>query len=136
MAVLVERKLWAARVAAGSFILIDRKESKLSGNGVVEITDANFQAEVLDSDVPVIVDFWAAWCGPCRMVAPIVEEIAGEYAGRVKVGKLNVDDNKETASKYGIMSIPTILLFENGNIAKQVVGALPKSALLKELGLE
>ena len=102
----------------------------------MEITDANFQAEVLDSDVPVIVDFWAAWCGPCRMVAPIVEEIASEYAGRVKVGKLNVDDNKQTASQYGIMSIPTILMFENGNIAKQVVGALPKSALLKELGLE
>lgn len=108
----------------------------MSGNDVLEITDANFQTEVLDSDTPVIVDFWAAWCGPCRMVGPIVEEIAGEYAGRVKVGKLNVDDNKETASKYGIMSIPTILLFENGNIAKQVVGAMPKSALLKELGLE
>lgn len=102
---------------------------------VIEVSDADFQAEVLDSDKPVIVDFWAAWCGPCRMVGPILEELAGEVSGRIKVAKLNVDENRETATKYGIMSIPTILLFENGGVAKQVVGAMPKSALISELGL-
>lgn len=102
---------------------------------VIEVTDANFQAEVLDADVPVIVDFWAAWCGPCRMVGPIVEEIAKDQEGKLKVAKLNVDENRETATKYGIMSIPTILLFEKGSIAKQVVGAMPKNALVQELGL-
>lgn len=107
----------------------------MSADTVVEVSDANFQAEVLDSELPVIVDFWAAWCGPCRMVGPIVEEIAKEYTGKVKVAKLNVDDNKETATKYGIMSIPTILMFEKGDISKQVVGAMPKSALIKELGI-
>jgi len=102
---------------------------------IIEVTDANFQSEVLDSDVPVIVDFWAAWCGPCRMVGPIVEEIAEDQAGKVKVMKLNVDENRETATKYGIMSIPTILLFDKGAVSKQVVGAMPKSALVQELGL-
>lgn len=102
---------------------------------ILEVTDANFQGEVLDSDVPVIVDFWAAWCGPCRMVGPIVEEIAKDQAGKVKVAKLNVDENRETATKYGIMSIPTILLFDKGAVAKQVVGAMPKNALVQELGL-
>lgn len=107
----------------------------MSADAVIEVSDADFQAEVLDSDLPVIVDFWAAWCGPCRMVGPIVEEIAKEYSGKVKVAKLNVDDNKETATKYGIMSIPTILKFDKGEIAKQVVGAMPKNALIKELGI-
>ena len=102
---------------------------------VLEVTDENFKSEVLESEVPVIVDFWAAWCGPCRMVGPIVEEIANDQEGRVKVAKLNVDENRETATTYSIMSIPTILLFEKGSVVKQVVGAMPKTALVKELGL-
>lgn len=107
----------------------------MAGNDVLEVNDANFQSEVLDSDLPVIVDFWAAWCGPCRMVGPLIEEIAKDYEGKVKVTKLNVDENRETAGKYGIMSIPTILLFKEGAVAKQVVGAMPKTALVSELGL-
>lgn len=108
----------------------------MSDNNVLEVSDDTFKTEILESDLPAIVDFWAAWCGPCRMVSPIVEEIAGDYAGKLKVAKLNVDDNRETASQYGIMSIPTILKFENGEVSRQVVGAMPKSSLLKELGLE
>ncbi|GBE57741.1 thioredoxin [bacterium BMS3Abin01] len=107
----------------------------MSGKDIIEVSDASFQDEVLKSDIPVIVDFWAAWCGPCRMVGPIVEEIASEYVGKVKVAKLNVDDNKETATKYGIMSIPTILKFESGSVSKQIVGAMPKTALIKELDI-
>jgi thioredoxin 1 len=115
-------------------VSIRRGGNKLA-DGVLEVTDASFQAEVLESNIPVIVDFWAAWCGPCRMVGPIVEEIAKDQEGKVKVAKLNVDENRDVASKYGIMSIPTILLFENGNVSRQVVGAMPKTALVQELGL-
>lgn len=108
----------------------------MSVENLVEVTDANFESEVLQSDLPVLVDFWAEWCAPCRMVSPVIEELAVEMAGRVKVAKLNVDLNRETATKYDIMSIPTVILFEGGAISKQVVGALPKESLLKELELE
>jgi len=94
-----------------------------------EFTDANFDQEVLKSDTPVLVDFWAPWCGPCRMVAPIVAEISNEYAGKLKVGKVNTDDNQEVAVRYGIMSIPTLMIFKGGEVADRVVGALPKQAL-------
>ena len=94
-----------------------------------EFTDANFDQEVLKSDTPVLVDFWAPWCGPCRMVAPIVAEISHEYAGKLKVGKVNTDDNQEVAVRYGIMSIPTLMIFKGGEVAARVVGALPKQAL-------
>ena len=107
----------------------------MATDSVMEVSDANFQAEVLNAELPVIVDFWAAWCGPCRMVSPLIEEIAKDYEGKVKVTKLNVDENRETAGKYGIMSIPTILLFKDGSVSKQVVGAMPKTALVTELGL-
>jgi len=96
---------------------------------VLTITDDNFQAEVLGSDTPVLVDFWAAWCGPCRAIAPAVEELARQYKGRLKVGKLDVDAHQDVPQKYGIMSIPTLILFKNGQVADQVVGAVPKSKL-------
>jgi thioredoxin 1 len=95
----------------------------------IELTDDNFEAEVLESDKPVLVDFWAAWCGPCKMVSPTVEEISKEYEGKLKVGKLNVDDNSKTASQYGIMSIPSLLFFKAGQVVDQIVGAVPKQQL-------
>ena len=95
----------------------------------VKVNDTNFKQEVLDSDIPALVDFWAEWCGPCHMVAPVVEEIAKEYKGKLKVCKANVDEAPNTASKYGIMSIPTLAIFKNGKVADKVVGALPKYEL-------
>lgn len=101
--------------------------------GVIELSDAVFDDEVVKSDVPVLVDFWAAWCGPCRMVAPVVEELAGEYAGRVKVAKLNVDENRGTAARFGIMSIPTLLIFQGGDVKNRLVGFRSKAELAKAL---
>jgi thioredoxin len=94
--------------------------------GLVEFTDSNFDTEALKAAGPVLVDFWAPWCAPCRMVGPIIEELAGSYLGKVKVGKLNTDDNPAVASRYSVMSIPTILLFKNGEIVDRIVGAVPK----------
>ncbi len=108
----------------------------MPGNNLIEVTDANFADEVLQSEIPVIVDFWADWCAPCRMVSPVIEELAVEMAGRVKVAKLNVDSNRETAARYDIMSIPTVILFEGGEVGKQVIGALSRESLVRELGLE
>ena len=99
----------------------------------LEITDANFQEVVLNSDKPVLVDFWATWCGPCRTVGPIVDELATELEGRAVVGKVNVDSNSDTPLTYGIKSIPTLLIFKNGEIVDKLVGAVPKSQLLEKL---
>lgn len=99
----------------------------------LEFTDANFDELVMKSDKPVIVDFWAVWCGPCRMVGPIVEEIGNEYEGKVVVGKVDVDNNPGTASKFGIRNIPTLLYIKNGEIVDKVVGAAPKQQLVKKL---
>jgi thioredoxin 1 len=99
----------------------------------INVNDTNFKEEVLDSDIPVLVDFWAEWCGPCRMIAPTLEEIAKEYEGRVKVCKLNVEEAQNTASEYGIMNIPTLIIFKGGEIAEKVVGVIPKGDIISKL---
>lgn len=96
-------------------------------------TDANFEAEVIASEQPVLVDFWAEWCGPCRMIGPVVEELAGEYEGKVKIGKVDVDNNPAVSVQYGIRSIPALLVFKGGKVVDQIVGAVPKSHLKKAI---
>ncbi len=100
---------------------------------ISQVTDLNFDSEVLKSGKPVLVDFWAPWCGPCRMVAPVVEALAGEYGDKLKVVKLNVDENQNTASGYQIMSIPTLAVFKDGQVAKKIIGYMPKEELKKRL---
>jgi len=104
-----------------------QQEGEMSNE--IEFNEGNFSAEVIDADVPVLVDFWAPWCGPCKMVAPIVEELATEYSGRLKVGKLNTDDNQQLAVQYGVMSIPTLMIFKNGEVVERIIGAQPKEQL-------
>lgn len=99
----------------------------------ITLSDDSFQREVLESQTPVLVDFWAAWCGPCRALGPTIEQLAEEFQGRVKIGKLNVDENPRTAVRYGVRSIPTLLLFERGQLADQVVGVVPKQILADKL---
>lgn len=102
-------------------------------SNTVEFTDDNFSDEVESSSKPVLVDFWAEWCGPCRMVGPVVDEIAGEYNGKAKVGKVNVDNNPNISVKYGIRSIPALLIFKDGEVVDQIVGAVPKAQIKKQL---
>ena len=99
----------------------------------IEVTDSNFESEVLKADTPVLVDFWAVWCGPCKMVAPVVEEIASEYDGKLKVGKLDVDNNPEVSMKFGIRSIPTLMVFKGGKVVEQIIGAVPKRNLVDKV---
>jgi thioredoxin len=101
----------------------------MAGGEMLELSDSTFDKEVLKSEAPVLVDFWAPWCGPCRILGPVVEEIASSYSGRLKVGKLNVDDNQETTMAYGIRSIPTLIIFKGGKAFDQIIGAVPKSEI-------
>jgi thioredoxin 1 len=105
----------------------------MAGDNTVNFTDASFDKDVLNAEVPVLVDFWAEWCGPCRMMAPTVDQVASDYAGKVKVGKLDVDSNQQTAARYGIRGIPTLLLFKGGQIVEQKVGAIGKPEFQKML---
>jgi len=109
----------------------------MASDDIQEFTDGNFDAEVINSDIPVLVDFWAEWCQPCRMLAPTIEELAGEYKGKVKVGKLDTDSNRDVSIKYGISAIPTIILFHGGEVKKKFVGLTPKdqfTAAFDEVG--
>jgi len=125
---------WSVRYAIGSFC---GPGGSLLPNVFISMehtfTDANFQAEVLKADKPVLVDFWAPWCGPCRMMAPIVDELAKELGSKLKVGKLNVDENQAMAQQFNIMSIPTFLVFKNGTVAEQLVGGMTKEAMKDKL---
>ncbi len=99
----------------------------------LHLTDVNFKKEVLESDLPCLVDFWAEWCGPCRRVGPIVEELAGEYEGKIKIAKLNIDEGQKTASAYGVMSIPTLMFFKDGKVVEQIVGTVGKPELKEKI---
>ena len=106
----------------------------MASENIVEVTDSNFQTEILGSKLPVLVDFWAVWCSPCRAIAPVVEELSREYAGKLKVVKMNVDDNPRTPSQYGVRGIPTLLLIQGGQVKEQLLGAVPKAQLVRAIG--
>jgi thioredoxin 1 len=101
--------------------------------GIMEVTDETFDKEIMNSDIPAMVDFWAAWCGPCRMVAPVVDELAKAYEGKIKIAKMDVDQNRQTPARFGIRNIPTLLLFKGGEVAHTIIGAQPKGSIEQEL---
>lgn len=100
---------------------------------ILEVSDESFESEIINSDTPSMVDFWAEWCGPCKRVGPVVEELAGEYEGKIKIAKMDVDSNRQTPAKFGIRNIPTLILFKNGEVVNTIVGAQPKSSIEEEL---
>ena len=100
---------------------------------ILEVSDESFESEIINSDIPSMVDFWAEWCGPCKKVGPVVEELAGEYAGKIKIAKMDVDHNRQTPAKFGIRNIPTLILFKGGEVVNTIVGAQPKSSIEDEL---
>ena len=102
-------------------------------SNVFEVTDDSFDSEIVNSDIPAMVDFWAEWCGPCKMVGPVVEELAGEYQGKIKIAKMDVDNNRQTPAKFGIRNIPTLILFKDGEVKNMIIGAQSKSAIEEEL---
>lgn len=120
-------------MAGNNTVNLTDASTSAAEHSTVNFTDATFDADVLKAEVPVLVDFWAEWCGPCRMMGPTVEQVAKDYAGKVKVGKLDVDSNQQTASRYGIRGIPTLLLFKGGQIVEQKVGAIGKPEFQKML---
>ena len=101
----------------------------MAGKNIMEVGDGNFEQEVLQSDVPVLVDFWAPWCGPCRAIAPLIDELSGDYTGKLKVAKCNVDENPKIPSRFGIRAIPTLIIFKGGNVSEQITGAVAKSQI-------
>lgn len=103
---------------------------------ITEFTTENFESEVLKSEIPVLIDFWAVWCGPCKIIAPYVEQISKDYEGKIKVGKLNVDEQPQIAMNYGIRSIPTLLIFKNGKVADQIIGAVPKQMIVNKVDMQ
>ncbi|MGZ4107558.1 MAG: thioredoxin [Tumebacillaceae bacterium] len=105
----------------------------MASEAILTVTDANFQETISNGDTPVLVDFWAAWCGPCKMLAPVLDDVAAETAGKLTIGKLNVDENQATSQKYGVMSIPTLLVFKNGEVVKTLVGYMSKKDMLDRL---
>ncbi|MFH1136246.1 MAG: thioredoxin [Pseudomonadota bacterium] len=105
----------------------------MAGVNVLHVSDSGFETDVLKSDVPVLVDFWAAWCGPCQAIGPTIEELAAEYAGKIKVAKMNVDENPQTPGKYGIRAIPTLIVFKGGQVTEQITGAVGKAQIVKAL---
>jgi thioredoxin 1 len=105
----------------------------MAHESIVTLTAENFETEVLKSEVPVLVDFWAEWCGPCKMLAPVLDDLAGDYGGKLKIGKVNVDENQQLATQFGIMNIPTLLLFNKGQVVKQIMGLKSKKAYMQEI---
>src|SRR5271170_7612244 len=118
---------------AGTDASTQKSQQAHTGNGIVEVTDANFDQDVLKSDTPVLVDFWATWCGPCRALAPIVDELAKDYQGKLKVGKMDVDANSSTPMRYKVTGIPTLLVFKGGQVVEQLVGYRPKDAIAQAI---
>jgi thioredoxin 1 len=115
-------------VDRGVTAFFKRGDDLMAGN-IVEVTDSSFEQDVLQSDLPVLVDFWAPWCGPCRAIAPVVEELSADYGSKLKVAKCNVDDNPKVPGKYGIRAIPTLIIFKGGNVSEQITGAVAKSQI-------